>query len=101
MHKDYFTIMRSGLYGELGAVEIPEVLAHLSNHLGNLLLEPVTMSAYILRILEATKSGPLPPEALARLAWLLTKYERLEPFEIPNRITSYNVCYTKLLRTAP
>lgn len=84
MRKDYFEIMRSGLYGELKAVEVPEVLAHLSNHLGNFILEPATISAYVMRLLEATKSGPLPPEALTRLAWLLTKYERLEPFETPN-----------------
>ncbi len=82
MHPDYFSIIKSGLFGELRAIDLPEVLACFRNHQGNFLFEPATISVYLMRLFEESAKGPLSPEALETLRYLLAKYEQLEPFEL-------------------
>jgi GT2 family glycosyltransferase len=81
MNPHYFSIIQKGLTGELEALALPEVLDHLAVIQEHFLLEPSTISAYVNRLLSEFSDGPINPQGLDTLKYLLAKYERLDPLE--------------------
>lgn len=81
MHPDYFSILQRGVSGELDAITLPEMLAHLRNHIGNFLLDHPTINAYVLRLLAVHGEGGMTNEGLEALVYLLRKNEQIDPFE--------------------
>lgn len=77
----HYSYLEPGLHAELAAITPDEAVAHLRNHLGNLLLDPAVTAAYINRLGVLTPEETT-PSSRAWLTYLLVRYCDLLPLDL-------------------